>query len=607
MRGLCDDIRPLTAPRAVPDSNGLLLRQQAAADVYAKKLMAPAAIIFDIARKPMMSHYDRANLLVGNDGHAPINNRRLCRMPGRHYRDEPALNAQIRRQINGHMMLRAYELSRDFPNGDPHYHHTRILDMRDTADLNRLQFGAPARELYNELVEIAPPEDKFDENVGRIRNQRVIVFYRAIQRLMNVRVFAATHALVGAPLGGGWFDEESGHTRADHVGGPIRTFKRSQVRPSDEYAGRRAPKSRTLRAIDIAYEDIKQHVRQYYDTDPPVVDDDPHGGDPGRGGSGDDDDEENDNEEGDGDDNNDEQKADYMRRAEDQYNARLRRREVQPHEAVEFDVHDYGEMQEVEEQSDIDFTDVTTYTPGVIVVVEKLIQTILSSTSNAESVDWGELVGHATNVLMRIARDRIHDITADVFKRWLSSIAGNERAIINVLLKQTPDSNITQHANFWVLANEVELPADHNSMDTYLERVVGKRVFKVFGDGNCLLHAYVCNHELTLGQRLNTRSFYIGYRADDTTISDLRTQLALLMQALHMHEASIRDVRSTSNYLDENAIQALAVRAKRDVYVQMYHAHDNRVFLPTTTPTTATAGLQHLPVNSARTTTLGVA
>ncbi|KAK3284220.1 hypothetical protein CYMTET_8125 [Cymbomonas tetramitiformis] len=252
---LCANILPPRMPIQDMDDHGAVLRGQPPANTTRRKLMAPAAIIFDISRQPMMAHYERG-LDEADDAQPPGNVRRLCMMPGRHYRDEPALNADIRRQVNNLIMDRAQELHEEFPDGDAAYHFDRILSMRNTADLNRAQFGNREYELYNQ-----PPDAHGEvDNPQRNRTQRVVVFYRAIQRLVNVRVFEAAHALVGAPLGLGWFDEDY------DLDDPIRRFRRSQVfphvsdrgswstfmirllsadvpqvRPADEQVGRRAP------------------------------------------------------------------------------------------------------------------------------------------------------------------------------------------------------------------------------------------------------------------------------------------------------------------------------------------------------------------------------
>ncbi|KAK3286206.1 hypothetical protein CYMTET_6228 [Cymbomonas tetramitiformis] len=606
MRTLCTNIQEPEAPLAQMDRNGLLLRQQAAAVLTDRKFMAPAAIIFDVARPPMMAHYDRA-VPPPNDARAPVRDQRLCRMPGRHYRDEPAINAAIRKRINSHMMLRAYEMSREFPNGDAQYHFQNILNMRDTADLNRAQFGDRAAELYNKLAWTPPLPEELDADMMRtLRTARVIVFYRAIQRLMNVRVFAATHALVGAPLGGGWFNEES-HT--DDVDGQIRTYRRSQVfphvsdrgswstfalsllaadvqqvRPSTEDASRGAPPSRALRvrpnqprqvrpddrparptpalqAIDIAYEDIRQHVRRYYEEyGPPPADEDgaPPGRGPGRGDEGDGDDD-GDDDDGDGDED--------PQSVANRYRALLQMQVDTPQDAVEFAEDDYGDLNEMGADAD---DDVVAYAPNVIVLVGKIINAILHPSPTGESATWGALVGAAEGILRVVAARAVQNFTEDVFQTWLRSVAESEQAIDDIL-RHPRGSEIRQHAEFNQFL-EVYVPVDA-FIDTYLSRYVGRKVFKIFGDGTCLLHAYAYSHILSSQARTNARAGFAGYRAANEVIEEhgaLRDNLQDKMRELGMPEESIGFVAIRGAYLDECAIQALAVLSGRDVYLQAH-------------------------------------
>ncbi|KAK3242369.1 hypothetical protein CYMTET_47941 [Cymbomonas tetramitiformis] len=560
---LCDNIQAPPMPTPEMDDHGALLRVQPPANTSRRKLMAPAAIIFDISRQPMMAHYDRG-LDEANNAQPPGNLRRLCMMPGRHYRDEPALNANIRGRVNNLIMRRARELHNEFPNGDVAYHFNEILRMRNTADLNRAQFGNAEYELYNN---IPVADDEVDEDDPRQnRTPRVVLFYRVIQRLVNVRIFEAAHALVGAPLGFGWFNEDY------DLDDPIRRYKRSQVfphvsdrgswstfmlkvlaadvpqvRPADERLGRGAPFSRVLRVrpdqprvvypddrpprpspamqvIDIAYEDIRQHVLGYYQPPQPGG-----GGDGGDGVTG----------------------ATGRRGATGATGATGGDRDV---------------------EGDNSGDNGGNVAPNVIVLVCKLINAILNRSPNGESANWAELVNNTESILRDVASEDIREFSDVVFKVWLRSLLDSDEALDHLLRLSDNGPRIPQQENF---DNFLEVYVHRDTfIDGYLKTHLGRKVFRVIGDGTCLLHAHVYS-TLPSQERSNARAGFAGYQAPRETIDDLRTRLMAKMSELNMPLVSREYVR-THAHLDEYAIQALAVLYDRDVYLQAY-TDDGRI------------------------------
>ncbi|KAK3239726.1 hypothetical protein CYMTET_50371 [Cymbomonas tetramitiformis] len=140
------------------------------------------------------------------------------------------MHAAVRRRVNEYIGVESLKFARLFGEGDLQFHFDQILLMRDPADPNRLQFGPHEREMYARLRDVAPEELNLAHQRRRLQ-RRAVVFYRGIQRLMNVRVCAAVHALTGAQLGGGWFDQARAPLEM-HPDDPIRQeYKRSQVFP----------------------------------------------------------------------------------------------------------------------------------------------------------------------------------------------------------------------------------------------------------------------------------------------------------------------------------------------------------------------------------------
>eukprot|EP00854_Cymbomonas_tetramitiformis_P001625 gene1625-2267_t len=467
---LCDNIQAPPMPTPEMDDHGALLRVQPPANTSRRKLMAPAAIIFDISRQPMMAHYDRG-LDEANNAQPPGNLRRLCMMPGRHYRDEPALNANIRGRVNNLIMRRARELHNEFPNGDVAYHFNEILRMRNTADLNRAQFGNAEYELYNN---IPVADDEVDEDDPRQnRTPRVVLFYRVIQRLVNVRIFEAAHALVGAPLGFGWFNEDY------DLDDPIRRYKRSQVFPHVSDRG-----SWSTFMLKVLAADVPQDVEGDNSGD--------------NGGN---------------------------------------------------------------------------VAPNVIVLVCKLINAILNRSPNGESANWAELVNNTESILRDVASEDIREFSDVVFKVWLRSLLDSDEALDHLLRLSDNGPRIPQQENF---DNFLEVYVHRDTfIDGYLKTHLGRKVFRVIGDGTCLLHAYAYSHILSSQARTNARAGFAGYQAPRETIDDLRTRLMAKMSELNMPLVSREYVR-THAHLDEYAIQALAVLYDRDVYLQAY-TDDGRI------------------------------
>ncbi|KAK3249629.1 hypothetical protein CYMTET_40909 [Cymbomonas tetramitiformis] len=315
-----------------------------------------------------------------------------------------------------------------------------------------------------------------------------------------------------------------------------------------------------MQVIDIAFEDIKQHIQTYYQ---PGIGGDGDDGDDGDGGDG----RGNGGDEGEGGDRGDE--GDDGDRGDDGDDDihndgwyRLRGDDTNP---VEFENEDYdddglqGDNVPIARRA---------YDLNQVSLVARLIRVILNPANpRSNNANWNALVDFARDALQRVATDAVQNFTEDVFKGWLNSIVDNFNAILNIVLLNPSGGVIASHRYFNQFLEEYRPVV--SQINTFLQRTVGRKIFKVRGDNHCLLHAYIFSHVMSPENRQSIQPDFDGFAASDEELRILRANLVAEMELLNMRAESIILVRD-GQYLEEEAIQALAVLAQRDIYLYTY-------------------------------------